>query len=389
MVASPSSAGSIPPEEVSMVERRWLLRLVPPGLAVGAAGLALAGTIGAYAGAWDPPPCPGGRATLARALQAPGPASVAELRETVWYTLDPRLDERGELSAQWLRIGFGAARARHVELPPESWASGPYGRVVLVAADDGAASRLVAFDGRAGCRWDLGTSRDVIRRAVIDARGEVHEFRVARQTRADLGIWRRGTAGDPPVNVLAALPGDGRVGRTFTTSLSWSDDGRLAVQSCGAVICRTRLFEPRTGRTTPVPGDHGELIGVMGDRVATYAPCLGLPCPVLVADLVTGTTTELAHEAGLATIVPTGDGPRLVTEGPAGLEVRLPDGTRETVLADGERPDRLMPGPERALAGTLLAPGWVVRSPDGRSPDGAWLTRLSDGTTVPVAEVIR
>ena len=294
-----------------------------------------------------------------------------------------------------LRIGTGADPGRFLGLPPESAAAGPFGRLVLVVADDGRASTIRAIDRGAGCAWTIATSPDVVRRITLDAAGaNLYEHRLDRRSRADLGVWRRPLDGSAPERVLGPLPADRDVGMTFSTTLGWSAEGdRLVVQQCGALRCRTRLLDPATGASVTLAGtDHGELVGVAGGRVVSYATCPGLPCPLEATDVAGGRQTVLDRAAALARLVVTADGPRVAVE--TGIEggtlrvVRL-DGSLDATFALPDPALRLMPGADRAVAGTRLPPGWLVVAPDGRSPDGAVLTRLSDGATVGLREVTR
>jgi hypothetical protein len=376
-----------------MVERRWLVRLVPPVAGLLVAGVLATSSIGAASPAWQPPPCSSDPVAVGEAAVRPVPTEPAALGDEAWFTLDPVLDGAGALAGQRLRVGDGAGR-RAVELPPEAWASGPWGSLVLVVADDGRRSTIAGIDVAAGCAWPLGTDASVVRRAVLDPAGSsVYEFRVDRRSRADLGVWRRPLDGSPPRRVLAPFGPDADVGLVFATTLAWSAEGdRLAVQSCGAVRCRTRMVDPLGGAVAVVPGsDQGELVGLAAGRAIHYGACLGLPCPLLATDVADGTTVMLDEAASLARLVATADGPRVVAEPPGGGRLHIVDldGNLDRVVPVDAAGLRLMPPPDRAAAGTRLPPGWVVLSPDGRSPDGAVLASLADGSTLELPEVTR
>jgi hypothetical protein len=76
-----------------------------------------------------------------------GSPSLADLRSTPWYRLDSVLDTEGALGARRLAVGLDGKRAAGIrDLPAESFAAGPFGRVVLVGSDDGVASELLAID---------------------------------------------------------------------------------------------------------------------------------------------------------------------------------------------------------------------------------------------------
>jgi hypothetical protein len=374
-----------------MVERRWHLRLVPPAAGLLVAGLLATSTIGATSAAWDPPPCGVGSDGLRRAA-ATEPS--ADVRGAAWFTLNPVLDASGALSGQRLRVRGSDGRERALDLPAESWAAGPSGSVVLVAADDERRSTLTALDVEAGCAWAIGATPAVVRRAVLDPDGSaVYEFRVDRRTRADLGVWRRPLDGTAASRLLAPAATDDGIGRVFTTTLAWSAGGdRLAVQSCGAIRCRTRLVDPASGDAVAVGGAaQGELVGVAGRLVIHYAPCLGLPCSLLATDSADGSVHVLVEAAGLARLVATPDGPRVAAERPGGgpLQIIGLDGALERAVGLPDSSLRLMPSLDRAAAGARVPPGWLVLAPDGRSPDGAVLARLGDGSTVEIVEVTR
>lgn len=337
------------------------------------------------------------------AVRVAAPASLDDLAGEAWFRLDPRLDRTGALQGQRLAIGLDADRSNRImDLPAESFAAGPFGRIVLVGTDDGTASHLRAVDVAAHCAWDVGTEPAVIRRATIDPTGTtIYEMRVDRATRADLGIWARPLDGSgPPTPFLEPIVADERFGRTFTTELAWDLAGTaLVVQSCGEVACRTRVVELASGtvRTVAEP-ELGALVGVDGDRLVSYAACRGLPCAVVSTDLSTGARSTLADAAAIAILAATPDGSRLVHEtfdGPAiALRSVALDGSSIRDL--GTVPDgmRLHSTPEIAGASTRIESGWVLLSPDGRLPDTGprtrtQLRRVTDGMTVQLDEVAR
>ncbi len=378
-----------------MVDRRWLMRLGPPLVSALSVGLIASSSLGVTDRPWEPRRCSGGANALAASLAATAPSAPRDLARTPWFTLDPVVDQDGTLTGQRLRIGIGPDRARYLDLPPESTAAGPFGRLVLAVADDGYRSELRGFDRIADCWWALGSDTDVVRRATVDPAGvAIHEHRVDRETRADLGVWRRPLDGSAATQQLPPLPPDESVGVTFSTTLTWSVEGdRLAVQSCGAVQCRTRVLDPATGHIELLSGSgQGELVGLVGDRAVAYAACQGLPCALLAIEVPTGVATRIVPAAGLARLAGTPGDVRIVAEtGLAGgtLEVRDLDGTLERTVELPDDAVRLMPGSERAAAGVAAPPGWLVLAPDGRSPERAVLTNLDDGRTVELREVLR
>jgi hypothetical protein len=330
-------------------------------------------------------------------------ASLADGSAAPWFRLDPVIDRDGALAGQRLALGLdGVPSTRTLALPAESFAAGPFGRVVLVGADDGVTSSLRLLDVAADCAWPIVTERSVIRRATVDRTGStVYEMRVDRATRADLGIWQQPIDGDLPARqVLVAPTPDGRFGVTWATEFTWALDGdRLAVQSCGDVACRTRIVDPAGGPTQVLDApDLGSVIGLDGERLVTYAACRGFPCPIISTDLGTATRTVLSPAAGPAVVVDTADGARLVNEVAVGDERALrsvPVGGGDAVDL-GPIPDGLDLAADEAFAGsaTELPAGWVLLAPDGRMPaDGSSTTsrlrHVPDGATVLLTEATR
>jgi len=130
----------------------------------------------------------------------------------------------------------------------------------------------------------------------------------------------------------------------------------------------------------------------------TYEACRGLPCPIVSTDIASGDRRVLASAAGLAVLVSTPDGVRLVHEGPSGANLGLRSVALDTgAAADlGPIPDdlRLHPSTDRAAAATRTPRGWVLLAPDARMPaDGRSghprLRRIPDGTTVTLDEASR
>jgi hypothetical protein len=405
MAASPSSRQlSQPPEEVNlMVESRWLRWIGPGVVALGAVGAIASTTLGARDRPWTPRACAGPAEERGSAARDAGPSDLAGVRGTPWFRLDPILDGDGALSGQRLFVGLDGDRfPRSLDLPPESFAAGPFGRLILVGADDGLASRLQAIDVVGGCAWQLADEGSVVRRAVLDPSGtSLFETRVDRATRADLGVWRRSLDGTNAARqVLPPLDPDARFGRTFSTELAWDVAGRrLAIQSCGEVACRTRVVDTAGAAvgTLDAP-DLGLLVGLDGDRVVSYLACRGLPCPIVATDLRTGERRLIADDAGLAVVLATPDGARLVHEiaGAAGGRLRSVslDGGGSTDLGAIPAGFRLHPTVDRSGTATRLPLGWVLLAPDGRLPVAdtslrPQLRHLPDGVTVPIDEAAR
>jgi hypothetical protein len=386
-----------------MVESRWLRWIGPGVIALGAVGFIASTTLGAAGRPWAPNACSGPRSELMAGARDPGATDIAVIRGAPWYRLDPVLAADGALHGQRLAIGLeGDPAVRTLVLPAESFAAGPFGRLILVGSDDGAVSRLEAFDPAAGCAWSVAEDQAVIRRATMDPAGTgIYEMRVDRVSRADLGIWFRPIDARTPARRIMAPPTiDGRFGRTWSTTFAWDLAGdRLAIQSCGEAACRVRVLDIAGGLPEILDApDLGVLIGLDGERVVTYGACRGLPCPVVSTDLATGERRVLATEAGSAVLVSSPNGATLVHEARLATGRRLSAVALDTghVVDVGAIPAdlRLLSSPAGADAATRLPSGWVVLAPDGRLPsDGhagdPQLRRITDGLTVQLDEAAR
>ncbi|HEY5434702.1 MAG TPA: hypothetical protein VIK13_05675 [Candidatus Limnocylindrales bacterium] len=327
---------------------------------------------------WQPPPCP--------EASAGGPAAPSGTA-AAWYRLDPVLDDGGSLAGQRLTLGLIGGPPRHVDLPPESSASGPVHGSVLVSEDDGTESRLRLLDVGRACETVLARERSVIRGALLALDGTTAwEHRVDRATRADQGVWRRPLAGGVPTRVLAGLPADEAFGPTFVTELSWLADGRLGVASCGERACRTRVLDPATGHTSAFEGT-GPLLGVEGDIGVAVSACAGLPCPIETIDLGNGRRRTLLDAAGSAAV----DDGVLVFESADGsiAALDLASGRTRAVAVDHgllpvRRTSSATSGAEIAAGSVLLAPGGRLDHPsDGRRLDTAARTVHRLGEVAP------
>jgi hypothetical protein len=384
-----------------MSEVRWIARLGAP-LVVASLAFAASGA----------PPGLGLvslTAPAARALAAcpPGPdaggapahgAARPPAGRRAWFTLTERMDARGTLVGWRFRSGpLATPPTIDVEVGPESFAEGPDDGIAVLGRDDGATSVVDVIDVGgvgSGCSRASATSRDVIRDAIRDAAtGDVFVHRLDRLTRADLGVVRiRGDrlAGGAAVDIDAVgepavppLPADERFGATWATRMLSSTDGRtLAIQSCGATACRTRLLDVATGGVTTVDEPpHGELVGLVDGALVAWAACDGLPCQIVRIDAATGATGTLSDAATAAVLVG-GDGrPRIVVEEPraGGWTLALvdpADATRRTLAS----PNGLKLRPHRGgrTEGAELPNGWLRLVPaDSSGP--AWGTDANAG----------
>lgn len=345
-----------------MVGTRWGRRI---GVGIGSVTLVAGMTATALAARdrpWEPPPCP-------------GPLAWRSVPGGTWWRLDPLLRD-GRLTGQRLVIGLpGSGRTRWLRLPPESFAAGPFDGRVLVGSDDGRHSTLRLLDPTADCARTVGVSTSVIRRATVTPdRRAILEMRVGRMHRSDQGVFRRSLVlPDRTRRILAPIAPDPRFGPTWSTEFTWGLDGqRVAIQSCGAEACRTRVIDAVGGDLwTAADPRHGELIGLAGDRLLVYAACGGLPCPVVRLDRG-GRTATLVPAAGSARLVDGGTGgPVVAFEDPAvpdRLVAVAIDGSAQRALTTRLGRWRLVPDPARAGSAIELAPGRLVLGPDGRLP---------------------
>ncbi len=356
---------------------RWLVLAAPVALAA-------AGALGQ--------PTPTGVVLAAQPSRAPTPqppverscradaASPGTPAGAAWYRLDPILDASGTLVGRRLTVGRGASRWS-VALPPESFASGPSEGLVLVGDDDGGRSRLRTLDTARGCWTAVGTSSDVVRSAVLAPGGaRVYEHRVDRASRRDLGVWVRELGADgAAVELLAGLPADPAFGPTFTTSLLAADDGRVVVSSCGERACRTRVVDPRTGRSSAASGT-GPAVGIAGQRLVVLEACGGLPCAVDSVDLATGAATPLDAAEGFGAIVPGSSG-AVVVAARGGLGVlRLGDGASEADVPGSSGLAPVIPA-STAESGAEAPTGLIAVAPGGRVADPA-AVRLLDPSSL-------
>lgn len=385
------------------METRWRRWLGPGVIALVAVASVASTTLGAASKPWQPAACDDTAGARTAAATSALPPDLSTVRFEAWFRLDPLLDGRGALQGQRLAVGLdGEQTSRILDVPPESFAAGPFGRVVLVGTDDGTGSRLEALNVEAQCVWRVAEEATVIRRATIDPTGRtVYEFHVDRATRQDLGVWARPLDGSlAAVQVLGPIDPDDRFGRTYATEFSWDLTGsKLAVSSCGEAACRTRVFDPATGTVQSIDEpDLGPLVGLAGDVIVTYGACPGLPCPLLATAIDTGERSVLSDSGAVAVLVETDDGPRLVLEegARAGMALRSVSLDRPSVTDLGPIAGglRLHPAQTLADAGTDLPPGWVLLSQDGRIPatgpeSGTQLRNVLDGRTLPFQETSR
>lgn len=338
----------------------------------------------------------------------------APLAGPAWFQLDDKAPESDVLTGYVLRAGrIGEATRVGIELPPETFAEGPYaladdvtGRtssLVLFGHNDGDRSVLEVVDVDTGERRVIVESSMVLRRAMIDVEtGDLYVLVLDQETRLELGVYRFDArrAGQTLEQGELMLPGIARekegqelYGPTFATLLAIDrSNGALVVQSCGEILCRTRSLDFASGAVTMRDEiGQGEMLGVVDGTLVTYEAGNGWPCKVYAIDVATGAARTLAHAYGAtmrsgALVYESGDEPGLLLSRP----VNAPDDVPPTMLGVFEvtagDDDALHPvmDPARSLAGVDLPEGLVALGGDGRvsrvgkEPD-AFFVRLDDG----------
>ena len=370
-----------------MVESRWPRRIGPVLATVGAVVVAAATTTG-DPGAWLPPPCVG--------PPGPGPGGIG-----TWYRLDPVITD-GIRTGQRLSVGRGDGdAAAHVDLDPESFASGPFGGTILSGTDDGRTSRLSLLDLGAGCAWAVGRSGHVVRHATLTPDGRsIVEFRVDRRTRSDLGVWARPLDGGD----AEPDPRPDRRRRPLRTDLA-----HAARLEPGRPDARRRVV--RRGRLPVPPARHGlRLVGPRRRPVGRLARrgrrraghrTWRMPGPALPAARTrpgrwpTGDARRYRGSGGArprccrsGTSSSTRSTPTAVWFGPSVRTGATPDPL--PLPADGRR---LIGPPSWSGGGAELGAGWIPFGPDGRLPVAgdrpAVLRHVSDGRAVRLDEVPR
>jgi hypothetical protein len=338
-----------------MLESRWGRRVGPALAALGAVLMVATTATGApRIEDRSPPDCDG------------PPMATDGLG--AWFALESVID-RGTLVGHRLTVGTLDGPRWTIALPPEAWATGPSGGRVLFGSDDGRTSTTRMFDAGRGCVSVVADSTDIVRLAVLDLDGRIHEHRLARSDRSDLGIWTRRSGSESAERWLPPLPEDDRFGRTWRTDVAWSDDGRsLVVASCGELACRYRVAD-RSGlvRTLEDPG-LGALVGMVEGRLVVRGACRGLPCALLAIDPATGERTVLDPDAGAVATTDGADGTVLVvadttSDGVIALRAADPRTGRGTPF----RADALPVAPHQGY-GAELPRGWflVLHDDDGR-----------------------
>jgi hypothetical protein len=304
---------------------RW--RGLGPSSVLVVAALVIAALLPASIAA-EPPPRP-----TASPCVAPSPigAGLAEmmLQPQARVASDALLTSRGELTGRQVTVERPSAEPVVVSLPAEAFVADARGAAVVYGWHSplqGSEVRLV--DAATGCDRRLARPTEVVRSALLAPDGaSIYVHRVTQSERHDLGVMRHDLVSGEQVQVVEPLPESDVFGPTFATTLGWSlADDELAVQSCGADRCRTRVLDATSGTVqTYADAGHGSLIGFDRSTLVVYDTCHWAPCAVLAINRDTGGVTTLVKEAFDARLTTTTDGAALllIVDTPAGqLEVR-------------------------------------------------------------------
>jgi hypothetical protein len=242
----------------------------------------------------------------AAARSAAGPVVVRGQGPRV----QPLLGARGDLTGRVLRVESAAGAQISVTLPAESFVGHQVGDLIVYTHySPGSGSEVHAINVANGCDVRLASPPEIVRSASIDPSGSsLYVHTVARSSRADGGVALYDLTTGKPTQVVPPLRPSERLGPIFGTDLRWSMDGSaLAVQSCGAFACLTRVLEVASGAVTSLDGPgQGAFIALTNEHLVTFADCAGLPCAVLSTDIATGSTSVIADDTNAVDVQPSG-----------------------------------------------------------------------------------
>lgn len=270
------------------------------------------------------------------------------------WRLGPILDD-GILVGWDLVTTAPGVRAASLRLPPESAVRGPVDGLLAVVEDDGTESMVSLVAPSLACRQEVGRREEVARQAIwVPSLGALAVHSVQRADRSDAGTWLHDPRGHtaPRRLVPPLAPGDAlseEVGSVWSTELILASSGdQLAVQSCGAHVCRTRIVPLAGGPVQmPVQQPDGPIVALVETRLVGFQACAGLPCPLLASRLDGAGTITLAEDVTSATALQLGG--RLVV-----VATLLEPGHAQLIAIDPAD------GRSRSL-GAVPASLWLVR----------------------------
>lgn len=307
---------------------RWRGLLGPPSLVISTA-LVVAAVVPAAlaAGPLRLPPAPKQPCPTPGLLAEGALPAARESNPASRLTQETLLTSAGEETGRRLVVGSATQDPAVISLPPESFVAGPYGDLVLYGWHTPAhGSQVRAVAMTSGCDARLARPAGIVRSAVLDQSGTaLYVHAVTEGERRDAGVVRHDLPTGASMRVVEPLPASDAYGPTFATSLVWRTDGaELAVQSCGASQCRTRILDVASGTVQTYDGTpHGELIGFDAAALYAFEACHWAPCDVLAIERSGGGSRVVVHDAYDARLVYDGSATRLSIETLEGIrEVR-------------------------------------------------------------------
>jgi hypothetical protein len=269
-----------------------------------------AGTPAASAAPPTPPPAPVDARTTEPSVAPCTPlrgAPLASAGEATRVTVKAVMSDRGEQTGRRLSLQARRGFEVSVTLPADSFVAQPSGDWVVYGAAGRRHSEIRAIDLDTGCDVHLARIAGVARAAVLDPDGTtLYVHAVDARSRRDLGVSRIDLASGAATDALPAFePPDG-FGPVFATSLSSATDGAaLAVQSCGAAACQTRVLDVASGDVSEYRTAHGALVGLTAQALIAFAAGHERPAALLSIDRATGAGDAIAadvYDAELANV---------------------------------------------------------------------------------------
>jgi len=249
-------------------------------------------------------PCSPRRARPARPAKAPP------------VTFRGVIDQRGEQVGRMLSLRARQGVDVSVSLPADSFIAQPHGDWLVYGAARGKGSEVRAIDLETGCDLRLAQVAGIARAAVMTADGSaVYVHQVDPRSRRDLGVSRVDLPSGETRQVMPPFNAGAAFGPVYATSLSWNFSGtKLAVQSCGAGECHTRLLDPSSGTITEHRQGHGALVVVTATELIAFAAGHVRPAQLIAISIADSGVRVLAEQAFSAEISGDGNAPLIRVE---------------------------------------------------------------------------
>lgn len=310
----------------------WTVRFGPPALAAAIIPLLITGLAVAVPAATDRSAGKVGAAApaAAAATQPPSSAACSPLRHrppaTGGLALEAKvsgvLNKNGEQTGRRLVLTTRAGRQVAIGLPSDSFVAQPAADWLVYGLATRSGSDVRAVDLESGCDTRLARLSGIARGAVLDqAASGLYVHFVDAATRADAGVLHVDLATGTATPVLSPFIPAAEFGPVFATQLAWSLDGAtLAVQSCGAIGCQTRLLDAATGAVEDVSTIHGALVGVTDDQVYAFEAGHDRPATLLAYQRGGGEMSVVATDVHAAELIGPPEAPVLSYETSAGWQ---------------------------------------------------------------------